>query len=180
MERARFGNKTFDSRKSQIWHCHLRPFLATRWKEPDLETKHYCHFWEFLGTHHCHSWQLQGSQVWPFLETLWKEPDSETKHYCHFWEFLGTHHYHSWQLQNEPDLETVTLPLLAIPGNSGMRNSYIATFGNSWAHILPFLATTKFGNITLLPLLAIPVHTSCHSRINQIWKHNIIATFGNF
>ena len=48
-----------NSRMSQIWkqlHCHFWPFLATPWKEPDLETKHYSHYWEFLGTHHCHSW----------------------------------------------------------------------------------------------------------------------------
>ena len=48
-----------NSRMSHIWkqlHCHFWPFLATPWKEPDLATKHYSHFWEFLGTHHCHSW----------------------------------------------------------------------------------------------------------------------------
>ena len=158
---------------------------------PDTCT-HHCHSWQLQGNIYIanfgHSWQLHGkSQIWkhlhchlwPFLATPWKEPDLETKHYCHFWAFLGTHHCHSWQIQNEPDLETVTLPLLALPGNSGMsqiwKQNIIATFGISWAHILPFLATlkrTRFGNITLLPLLAIHLaipgnsrisrHTSCH------------------
>ena len=75
---------------------------------------------------------------------------------------------YSWQLQNEPDLKTVTYChfwlFLATPEGARFGNktlvSLLVILRHTSCHSWQF---QNEPDVTLLPLLAIPVHTSCHS-----------------
>ena len=137
----------------------------------------HCHFWQSLSTHHCHSWQLQNV---PDLETVTLPLLAITEHTplpflatpeCtrfgnRYIATFGNHLCHSWQLQNVPDLETVSLPLLAITEHTPLQLQNV-----------PDLETAT------LPLLAITEHTCIfaiigHYKMSQIWTHLYIASFG--
>ena len=167
-------------------------------------------------THLCHSWQLRfGNFTLPLLAITEHTPlpflaTPECARFGNSYiatfgnHALSTHLCHSWQLQNVPDLETVTLPLLAITEHTHLCHSCMATpecarFGNFTLPLLaitehtplPFLATPKcarfeksyiatFGNQPL-PFLATPECARFGNRYIAITEHTrIFATIGHY
>ena len=160
----------------------------------------HCHCWQSLSTHLCHSWQLQNV---PDLETDTLPLLAITEHtctfaipgnsrmcqiwkqiHCHCWQSLSTHLCHSWQLQNVPDLETDTLPLLAItehtctfaiPGNSRMCQIWKQIHCHYWQSLSTYLCHSwQLQNVPdLETVLAITEHTPLP------FLATYIATVGN-